>query len=118
MKRDMDITRTIVFAVRDSSVPVSGVQGIPPEVFAYHAQILEEAGMVEASLLPDDGKRPATVADIFRLTWDGQDFADAAADDTVWNNAKDKILKPAASWTFAMLLEYLKVEAKAKLGIP
>ena len=118
MKREMDIVRDIVFAVRDSSEPIDGVPGIPPDVFAYHAQILKEAGMIEAALIPNDGKQPAIAARVFRLTWEGQDFADAASDDTVWKKAKDNILKPAASWSFAILLEYLKAETKAKLGIP
>jgi hypothetical protein len=117
MKRDMDIVRKIIFAVRDSSESVDNVPEIPPNVFAYHAQILQEAGMVEAALLPDNGNQPAIKAIVFRLTWNGQDFADAASDDTIWKKAKDKILKPATSWTFAILLEYLKAETKAKLGL-
>lgn len=113
----MDIVRDIVLAVRESSEPIDGVNGIPPDVFAYHAQLLKEARMIEAALMPDDGKQVAIAARIFRLTWKGQDFADAAADDTVWKKAKDKILKPAVSWTVEILLEYLKAEAKTKLGI-
>ena len=62
MKREMDIVRDIIFAVRDSSEPIDGVSGIPPAVFAYHVQILKEAGMVEAALMPDNGKDPARAA--------------------------------------------------------
>jgi len=74
--------------------------------------------MVEAALMPDNGKEPAIMARVFRLTWNGQDFADAATDDTIWKKAKEKVLQPASSWTFALLLEYLKAEIKAKLGLP
>ena len=52
-----------------------------------------------------------------RLTWEGHDFADSIADDTLWKKAKEKVIKPSASWTFAILGEYLKFEIKHRLGI-
>ena len=118
MKRDMDIIRSIAFATRDSSAPIDGVSQVPHDSFAYHVQLMKEAGLVKAAIMPDDGNQAPITARVFRLTWSGQDFADAASDDTIWKKAKDKFIKPATSWTFEIILEYLKTEAKAKLGIP
>jgi hypothetical protein len=39
-------------------------------------------------------------------------------DDTVWKKAKEHVLKPGASWTFDILKEWLKAEAKSRLGLP
>ena len=114
MNRDMDVIRQIVLAVRDFSEPLAKVDGIEPAVFNYHAQLLDEAGLVKASLGCSD-KRPPSVALIFRLTWDGHDFADSITDNTVWQKAKDTVIKPTASWTFGILLEYLKMEIKSHI---
>jgi hypothetical protein len=110
MKRDMDVIRAIVLEVRSSDSPVSRVDGIESDVFSTHAQLLEEAGLVHAAIQGD--KRAARAAVIFRLSWAGHDFADSIIDDTIWNKAKDNVIKPAASWSFGILLEYLKLEIK------
>lgn len=114
MNRDMDVIRQIVLAVRDSNEPIAKVEGMEPAVFNYHAQLLDEAGLVKASLGSSD-KRLPTVAMIFRLTWAGHDFADSITDDTLWQKAKDTVIKPTASWTFGILLEYLKVEIRSHI---
>ncbi|MGO8839441.1 MAG: DUF2513 domain-containing protein [Limisphaerales bacterium] len=49
-----------------------------------------------------------------RLTWAGHDFLDAARNDTIWNKAKDEFLKPGISWTFSILFEWLKQEARQR----
>lgn len=115
MKRDMDVVRKMVLALRDANEPISGISDINEHQFAYHAQLLEEAGLVRAALSPDTGKAMARKAILHRLTWDGQDFADAILDDTVWKRAKENVLKPAGSWTFSVLLEYLKYEIKRRI---
>jgi len=114
MQRDMDVIRKIVLAVRAAPDIVPSVEGISGPDFAYHAQLLEEAGLVTAAI-QGQGNRIAQVAVIFRLTWAGQDFADSILDDTLWNKAKENILKPSASWTFGILLEYLKFEIRQRI---
>ena len=34
---------------------------------------------------------------------------------SLWRKAKDNVLKPAGSWTFGVLLEYLKSEITGRL---
>jgi SPP1 gp7 family putative phage head morphogenesis protein len=43
---------------------------------------------------------------------------DASRDSRIWKLAKEKVLMPGASWSFGILLEYLKAEAKRTLGLP
>ncbi len=114
MHRDMDIIRKIVLAVREAPSVVNSVDGVSTDDFAHHAQLLEEAGLVIAAI-QGGGKQIAKAVVIFRLTWSGQDFADSIIDDTLWKKAKDNVIKPSASWTFGILLEYIKVEIRSKI---
>ena len=108
MKRDMDVIRQIVLAVRDASDVVREVPGIDQAVFIEHARLLHEAGLIDAAIQVVQHR--ATLALIWRLTWAGQDFAQSVVDDTVWHKAKENVLKPMGSWTFAILGDYLKGE--------
>lgn len=106
MRRDMDVVRSILLAVSDASGPVNSVDGISEEDFSSHAQLLEEAGLIEAALLPQ-GKRVATNAVIFRLTWNGHEFADSVRDSKVWTKTKE-----AASAGGGFTVDLLKDLAK------
>lgn len=108
MKRDMDVVRQIVLAVRDANAAVSGVDGVEPDVFAEHVRLLEEAGLVTAAVQLAQQRIRAAV--VWRLTWAGQDFADAIKDTSLWQKAKNDVIKPAGSWTFGVLMDYLKAE--------
>lgn len=117
MKRDMDLVRRIAIAVADSEqAPVRAVEGIDRATFAMHAQWMEEAGLLRAALLPKDSLQPAVSALIWRLTWAGCDFADAVRSDTLWAKAKEVVLKPSASWTFGVLLDWLKDRIGEQIG--
>lgn len=105
MKRDMDLIRSIVIAVRDSKEPIGGLPDVEDAVFAEHARLLQEAGLAEVRILKG---LSATAAAILRLTWEGQNFADEINDPTVWEKAKEKVISPGASWTFGLLREVLK----------
>ncbi len=120
MTRDMDTVRKILLHVEQASEPVEQVSGIPAEIFSYHAALLMEAGLIEGDFAKDSNLL-ARDAVVFRLTWSGHDFLDAARDDTVWRTAKEKVLKLGASWTFDLLKEMLKALAKQQLtriGLP
>jgi len=51
-----------------------------------------------------------------RMTWSGHDFLDAARDETLWKKAKQTVMKPAASFTFEIVREWLKNEIRARFG--
>lgn len=112
MKRDMDLIREILLArEEDRDLRTSE----PPEVIAYNVQLLDDAGLLEA-IIKKDHRGAAVGCAIMRLTWAGHDFLDATKDDTIWNKAKERILKPGVSWTFSILVEFLKAEAQRRLG--
>ena len=81
-----------------------------------HVELLVDANFIEAKIKKVYG--PEYVINIQRLTWDGNEFIDAARNNAIWNSAKKKIIKDSCSWTFTILFEYLKNEAKTHLGLP
>lgn len=113
MKRDRDLIRLLLLQ-QESGEAMPDLDAYPVEVKAHHAAIPIDAGLIEVATQKD---RTGQVArfHILRLTWAGHDFLDAARNDTVWNKAKEKVFKPGLSWTFSMLLEYLKTEAHAQM---
>jgi hypothetical protein len=111
MRRDMDLVRRIVLELGElpPDKALTGFDDVEAPTFAAHVQWLSEAGLVAAALKPD-GLKTATMALAWRLTWSGCEFADAIRNDTLWNKAKEEVLKPSASWTFSVLVEWLKAE--------
>jgi len=69
-------------------------------------KLLYDAGLIKA-LVANVWEQDAEFLQI-NLTWAGQDFLDAAKDDTLWKKAKETVIKPGASFTFDVLLAWLK----------
>jgi len=110
MDRDMDAIRKIVLAVKtaEEGVEVSSVGGLNDLIFNYNANLLIEAALAEGRKLESGYPPTISQVDLWKLTWAGHDFADAIKDETIWNKAKEKFIKPGVSFTFPILLEYLK----------
>jgi hypothetical protein len=118
MKRDMELVRKIVFALEGFEhgqlLAMLPVDGYTEEQVLYHAYIMKQAGLLEGSAcrtLNTPGVKPSN------LTWDGHDFADAARNDAMWNQAKSKIAATVGTVAISVLIDYLKQLAKEKLGI-
>jgi hypothetical protein len=108
MKRDMELIRYILLQ-QEAEQPIVGEHA---EV-VYHIALLKEAGFVNAVVRNDHLGIPSD-AKILNLTCAGHDFLDAARDDKIWRMAKEKFIKPGVSWTFSILLEWLKQEARQR----
>jgi hypothetical protein len=117
MKRDMELIRTLLLRSEDDKEAVKRAESYSVEERAYHVQLMVDAGLVEAKVARNADGAPIGAVTT-RLTWAGHDFLDAMRDDTVWKKAKEHVLKPGASWTFDLLKEWLKAQAKEKLGLP
>lgn len=116
MKRDMDLVRRIVLAATELSPGdwLVEIDGVDSAVFAEHVQLMEEAGLVDATITGYFAG--GTSAAVRRLTWDGQEFADQIRSDTLWQKAKENVIKPSASFSFSLLREWLKSELSK--GLP
>ena len=116
----MDVIRRILFDVEEAKEPVQKIADCPPDVFAYNASLLIQAGFVESKIIGGPKGLPRAAL-ILRMTWQGHEFLDSARSDSVWHTAKEKMLKPGMSWTFGLLSEALKALAKqqlARVGLP
>jgi hypothetical protein len=118
MKRDMDLVRKIVFALESyehgSLYAMLPIAGYSEEQVLYHGHIMKQAGLVDGANIQTTrgpGVKPST------LTWAGHEFADAARNDAIWNQAKTKIAATVGTVTIAILIDYLKQLAKEKLGM-
>ncbi|WP_211475129.1 DUF2513 domain-containing protein [Collimonas humicola] len=111
MKRDMDIIRRI--AIETAELPyrnaLSGLDDVALEDFVQHVIWMQEAGLIKARVSEFIDDTPS-IALVLRLTWEGCEFADAVKSDTLWNSAKESVIKPASSFTFGLLKDWLKAE--------
>lgn len=117
MKRDMDIIRSILINAENDKYPYGArvqLDGVSDEVCAYHVALMQDAGLVDARILKSVGS-PHAAAMIHRLTSSGHDFCDGIRNDTIWNKAKEHIIKPGASWGLSVLVEYVKVQVHQKV---
>jgi hypothetical protein len=119
MKRDMDIIRMILMQQETGQAPPE-LAKYPEDLVVYNVALMKDAGLLVAEIRADHEGSPRGAV-IIRLTWAGHDFLDATRNDTVWNTAKEKILRSGASWTFDLLKDCLKALAGqqlAKIGLP
>lgn len=110
MKRDMDLIRKILSDVEATQTDGPLISLKDPHE-AYQALLLKEAGLIEASIINGPFGKPRG-AIIQRLTWNGHEFLDASRDNKIWKMAMEYIIKPGVSWTFPILMEWLKSEAQ------
>ena len=118
MKRDMDLILEILRS-QEEERKIDG--SYSEDAVVYHAQLLSDAGLIEAEFLKGIGGT-ARGAAIIRLTWEGHEFLDATRDQSIWEKTKKNVIKPGSSFTFGLIVEYLKHEARSRiaplLGLP
>ena len=112
MERNMELIRLLLIQYEAGSPP-AGLENYSQQQVLYNLLLMKDAGLIEAYFLEGNDVLPMGVRNV-RLTWVGHDFLDAARDDTIWNKAKDKFLKPGISWTFSILSDWLKQEARRR----
>ena len=105
MKRDMDLFRKVLLEVE--AIPPDmvhwtrvTVDGYSQDEVAYHARLAHDAGFIEARFLPGTNE-----FNVQRLTYAGTEFLEAARSDTLWQKAKQTLLKNAG----ALTVEGLKI---------
>lgn len=110
MKRDMDLIRKIAFHIEETPAPLISSEFLIEEYdqsqIGYHCDLMHEAGLIKADDLNYVGE--FTVVQIYRLTWSGHEFVDAARNETVWNSVTKHVKDTAVSVTFDGLKSLLK----------
>jgi hypothetical protein len=114
MKRDMDIIRQILLNAEDDKYPYGGrvhLDGVADEICGHHVALIFDAGLAEGRLIKTDA-HGIVGASIDRLTSPGHDFCDGIRQDTIWNKAKEHVIKPGASYGLSVLIEYVKIQVR------
>jgi hypothetical protein len=122
MKRDMDLIRAILLWIESQPEGHNvgwnlTVPGYNDDEIGYHVHLMGQAGLLLVDNVTfSDSLAPR--ADPVSITWAGHEFIDSVKDDTLWAKARTKVLAPAGGVAFTVLLEWLKAEGKARLGLP
>jgi Hypothetical protein (DUF2513) len=110
----MDIIRALL-QQQEGDESVDALRGrFAEDEIVYNAALAIEAGLIVGDTVYDASKGAIAGATLERLTWQGHDFLDAARDDTIWAKAKKHVMS-AGAWSFAVLLEWLKLEARRRI---
>lgn len=117
MKLDADIIRKIILTVEGSTEWVTEVEDVSADEFAYHVKQLIDGGLLTGTTLPNEPSNIPADAIAKDLTYEGHEFAKAMINDNLWNKAKEHIIKPSASWTVGIMIEYLKLQLRQLAGL-
>lgn len=122
MKRDLDLVRKLLqwMEAQPEGHNINwnvAIEGFTDEEIGYHVHLMGQAGLVIAE---DStyGESHSPLAEPVSITWAGHEFLDASKDNKLWASAKTKVIAPAGGVAFSVLLEWLKAEAKQRLGLP
>src|SRR5262245_27287866 len=105
VQRNMDLVRMILVRLESSSEGWAprdfGIQSFSPEEIRYHAHIMKQEGLIEATDVTHMGSSGPEALPR-NLTWKGHEFLDLARDQDRWHRAKAIITKvggaPIAVW--------------------
>lgn len=96
MKRDMDLVRLMLLKVEEHPHGFAprdlALDGYTQEQIGYHAKLLGQAGLVDATDVTCMGD-PSPAAAIVSLTWQGYEFLESARDAHIWDEAKTSLAK-------------------------
>lgn len=105
MRRDMDLVRAILKEMSEStgSLDANALTDGSNDfaTVAYHVEIMIDAGLIRGNVQKAMGGNPI-YASIDSITWEGNDFLDAVANDGVWSKVKKSIAKTIGSASFDM----------------
>jgi hypothetical protein len=113
MKRDMDLIREILRTVEacEDTYGINSpiIEGHSENQIAYHLRLLVDGGLIEAKDVAGGFQQEDEYIGI-NLTWNGQDFLNAARDDSLWKKAKESIIDSGVGFTVQSLLAWLKAQ--------
>lgn len=120
MKRDLDLIRKILLAIEDHPqgyAPDLKFDGYTDEQIGYQSYLLIDAGLAQGQDMAGFGSTGPN-SKIFKLTWAGHEFADAARNDKLWTKAMGIVKEKGGSVTMDVLKDLLTSLMKAAIGLP
>ena len=106
MQRDWDVIREILVRLDEKGAEkhdlrVRDFGEDRRDIIAYHVEILEEEGLIDARM----SKSLSSPVDFFamRLTFEGHELLDAIRNDTVWRKTKENFAAKGVSMTLDLV---------------
>lgn len=108
MKRDLDLVRRILLHLEDAGEDASPSgwsafieDGYELGAIHYHVRLLHDAGLIEADEIVPGQWWPE------RITWSGHEFLDAARNEELWKQARQRVEQGTGSAPFLLFHELL-----------
>lgn len=121
MKRDLDLYRSLLeyFESLKAGTPTIELSSdnfsCTPTELVEHLELLIEQGLVRGVAQTRAHFTTGGSFQIDRLTAAGHDFLAVSRNDEIWSVTKNR-MKQVGSWTFSLIVEVLKEEAKKRFG--
>jgi hypothetical protein len=114
MKRDMDLIRLLLLEIASNNdtygIDSPVIDGYSEGQIAGHLKMLLDGGLIEVKNVAEEWQQEDLYGGI-NLTWDGQDFIDAAHPEPLWTKAKETLVTSGIGFTMQSLLVWLKAQA-------
>lgn len=123
MKLNPDLIRAILIDIEDNGratgydkEPV--IDGYSKDEIFYHAQMMEQAGLVTLRHSKPMNKGFYKSAHIDNITWHGHQFLDLSRNNEIWKKSKETLIEKGISWTFDLGIKLLsKINAERLEGL-
>ena len=120
MERNWDTIRELLLESEslktDTALVLSNFDPERGHEVSYHVVLLEEAGLINASVTKTFDGGP-THFHVYRLTWQGHELLDAIRNESIWIKTKSSIIDKGGAMTFDLVKSVAIELAKAAMGI-
>ena len=106
MRRDLELIKLLLQEAEEEQ-PKPDLSGYTEEAILYHLVLMEDADLIVAKFVFASSGR-AVAANVRRLTNMGHDFLDAARNDTIWAQFKERVKRVGGSLSISLAVEVLK----------
>jgi hypothetical protein len=115
VKRDLELVRKILLYLEQDEASTSGFGafvegGYDLAAIHYHIRLLNDAGLIEADEIVPGQWWPE------RMTWLGHEFLDAARNEELWEESKERVEKRTGGAPFSVFHELLLRGLRERLG--
>lgn len=107
MKRRLDLLRTVLLRVEEaapgSNLLELGIEEADFAELAHHAELLVEAGLLQAQISYLERSPVPVYVAVERLTWAGHEFVDLARNEECWKQVLARVARGTGATSFEIV---------------